>query len=438
LPRVQPRRHSLKLRETLWIYAARDDRSTKRIAHPVWHSQQNCYIGFMDIQKTVRRELQVKLDVLKHWLDDKALPLWLSTGFDQNGGFYERVGLDASPMKDDNRRARVQPRQVYCAVTGGMRGFEGDWSTAAKGGLHYFETVYRLENGFYGALANADGILIDETFDLYNQAFALFAFSQYALAFPETKVAMEARANALLDALHALYKHPVAGFEEAMPIKLPLCSNPHMHLFEACQAWEQIASKPLRWRSLADEIADLAMSKFIDARSGGLREFFDHDWSPYPGEKGRIMEPGHQLKWGWLLARWGERRGNQAALVKARQLFQIAMDHGMSPDGKVTIMSLYDDFSIHDPIARLWPQTEWLKAATLLAKLTSGTKRAAYLADAIRACQAVTMFLETPIAGLWFDKRKPDGTFIDEPSPASTFYHIVCAIYEAKDNLAAI
>lgn len=392
----------------------------------------------MDIRKTATYDLGIKLDALTYWLHEKALPLWLSTGFDQNGGFFERIGLDASPMKDDNRRARVQPRQVYCAVTGGMHGFEGNWQEPAKGGLAYFEKVYRLESGLFGALASSDGKLIDDTFDLYNQAFALFAFSQYALAFPETKVEMEAKANALLDMLHARYKHPLAGFEEAMPVKLPLCSNPHMHLFEACQAWEKIADEPLRWHNLTDEIANLAMSKFIDATSGGLREFFDHDWAPYPGDQGRIMEPGHQLEWSWLIARWGERRGNPEAIAKAKRLFQIAKDHGMSSDGKVAIMSLYDDFSIHDPIARMWPQTEWLKSATLLAKLTSGGEREAYINESAHACLAMQMFLGTPVEGLWYDKRKPDGTFIAEPSPASTFYHIVCTIYEAKDNIAAL
>ena len=387
---------------------------------------------------TATSDLYIELDALTQWLHEKALPLWLSTGFDQNGGFYERVGLDASPMKDDNRRARVQPRQVYCAVTGAMHGFEGDWAVPAKSGLDYFEQVYRLESGFYGALASADGLLIDDTFDLYNQAFALFAFSQYALAFPGTKREMEAKANALLDALYTVYKHPMAGFEEAMPVKLPLCSNPHMHLFEACQAWEQIADEPLRWRDLTDEIANLAMSRFIDSTSGGLREFFDHDWNPHNSDKGRIMEPGHQFEWGWLLARWGERRGNPEAIAKAMRLFEIAISHGMSSDGLVAIMSLYDDFSVHDPIARMWPQTEWLKAATLLAKLTSGNERQAYLAEAARACQAMRMFMATPIQGLWYDKRNPDGTFVNEPSPASTFYHIVCAIYEAKDNLASL
>jgi mannose/cellobiose epimerase-like protein (N-acyl-D-glucosamine 2-epimerase family) len=382
--------------------------------------------------------LMHKVEMLDEWLIEKALPLWISAGFDsQGGGFYERIGQDGAPMVADNRRARVQPRQVYCFTAGGGRGFTGDWQHVSQSGLAYFEKVYRRKDGLFGALASPESLMIDETFDLYNQAFALFAFAQYARAFPASMPSMETAAVALLEKLKAEFKHPLAGFEEANPVKLPLCSNPHMHLFEAALAWETVAAESRPWSALADEIANLAMTKFIDGKSGGLREFFDHDWNPSPDDKGRIMEPGHQFEWAWLLARWGNLRNDNQAIGKAGRLFEIGMTYGLSPDGKVAVMSLYDDFSVHDPIARMWPQTEWLKASTLLARLSTGETRVAYLAAAEKACDAFQLFLQTPVGGLWYDKRRPDGSLVDEPAPASTFYHILCAIYEAQDNLKA-
>jgi mannose/cellobiose epimerase-like protein (N-acyl-D-glucosamine 2-epimerase family) len=38
------------------------------------------------------------------------------------------------------------------------------------------------------------------------------------------------------------------------------------------------------------------------------------------------------------------------------------------------------------------------------------------------------LYLETPIAGLWWDRMEPSGRFVDEPAPASSLYHIACAI----------
>jgi mannose-6-phosphate isomerase len=34
------------------------------------------------------------------------------------------------------------------------------------------------------------------------------------------------------------------------------------------------------------------------------------------------------------------------------------------------------------------------------------------------------------VKGLWRDRLNSDGTFVQEPAPASSFYHIVCAILE--------
>ncbi|MDA5636278.1 AGE family epimerase/isomerase, partial [Agrobacterium sp. ST15.16.024] len=163
---------------------------------------------------------------------------------------------------------------------------------------------------------------------------------------------------------------------------------------------------------------------------------FEHDWTPHKSDKGRIMEPGHQFEWAWLLVRWGSLRNNAEAIDKAKRLFEIGEEHGICPRRKVAVMSLYDDFSVHDGLARLWPQTEWLKAAVRLASVTSGEERQRYLASGLRAIGALQPFLDTPVKGLWFDKWPANRPMLDEPAPASTFYHIVCAIYEAEAVLA--
>lgn len=383
--------------------------------------------------------LETALETLTDWLEKAAIPLWSTVGVEQTtGGFHERIGQDGLPMGADNRRARVQPRQIYCFSAARQHRLAGDWDTIVRNGLTYFEDTFRKHDGLYGALASPHGELIRPEYDLYNQAFALFSFSQVAASFPDATMRMEEKAIDLLRLLTAHHKHPIAGFEHADPPSLPLCSNPHMHLFEAALAWEALAERPEAWTALADEIANLALTKFIDQTSGGLREFFDHDWNPHPSDRGRIMEPGHQFEWGWLLARWGALRNNAAAIAKAERLFEIGISRGMSEDGKVAVMSLFDDFSVHDPIARMWPQTEWLKAATKLAVVGSSAKRGDYIASAAKAAEAFSVFLSTPVRGLWYDKRLPDGSLVDEPAPASTFYHILCAIYEAADNLEAL
>jgi mannose-6-phosphate isomerase len=88
---------------------------------------------------------------------------------------------------------------------------------------------------------------------------------------------------------------------------------------------------------------------------------------------------------------------------------------------------LLDDYSPHDAGARLWPQTERLKAAALAARLTGDAR---YFGIAAAAADSLMRYLETPIPGLWFDRIDAHGNLVDEPAPASSFYHLVAAIAE--------
>jgi mannose-6-phosphate isomerase len=199
-----------------------------------------------------------------------------------------------------------------------------------------------------------------------------------------------------------------------------------MHLFEAMLAWNEIDADPA-WRALADEIAQLALSKFIHVDSGQIREFFDLDWTPALGVQGRICEPGHQFEWGWLLLRWGKLAERADAKAAALKMIDAAETHGTDLARGVAINALLDDFSIHDASARLWPQTERIKAAVLAAELT---REARYWDMAAAGAEGLMAYLRTPIPGLWRDKYQPDETFVEEPAPASSFYHIVLGILE--------
>jgi mannose-6-phosphate isomerase len=214
------------------------------------------------------------------------------------------------------------------------------------------------------------------------------------------------------------------GFESGVPASLPLQSNPHMHLFEAALAGCEVCSERAQWKVLADEIAELALTKFIDPHTGALREFFDAQWNPAPGAQGRIVEPGHQYEWAWLLLRWGG-ASNSRARTAALKLIDIGEGHGLR-NGLAT-NSMLDDFSAHDAGARLWPQTERLKAAALAARCTG---EARYITMAVAAAEGLLRYLDCPVAGLWYDRIDPDGKLVDEPAPASSFYHLVAAIAE--------
>jgi len=365
-------------------------------------------------------------DRLKTWAAEAAYPLWWRVGADhRKGGFYEKIDLEGAPV-DGPRRGRVAPRQIYAYAVAGPLGWTGPWRDAVEHGLSAYLSAYRRPDGLFRTLVGPNGESLDETADLYDQAFAIFALAAVAKAAPARAEEVRTIAVAVRDRLIAERRHPAAGFHQTNPPIAPLQSNPHMHLFEAMLAWTEIDGDPV-WRALADELAELALTRFVHAGSGLVREFFDLDWNPAPGLDGRICEPGHQFEWGWLLLRWGRLAGRAEAVAAALRMIDAGETHGTDLARGVAINALLDDFSVHDAGARLWPQTERIKAAVLAAEVTG---EARYWDMTAAAAEGLLAYLRTPVAGLWRDKYQPDETFVDEPAPASSFYHIVLAILE--------
>jgi mannose/cellobiose epimerase-like protein (N-acyl-D-glucosamine 2-epimerase family) len=108
-------------------------------------------------------------------------------------------------------------------------------------------------------------------------------------------------------------------------------------------------------------------------------------------------------------------------------MIEIGKGPGVDPARGVAIFALLDDMSVHDDVARLWAQTEWIKAGVLAADVTG---EVAYAETAADGAQALLKYFDVDVPGLWRDKLQADGTFVDEAAPASSFYHIVCAILE--------
>jgi mannose-6-phosphate isomerase len=320
----------------------------------------------------------------------------------------------------------VQGRQIFVYATAGALGWDGPWREAVEHGLDFLLTKQMRADGLIRTLLNPDGSPADETAVLYDQAFALLALAAASKALPNRKDIAPA-AQRLRGAL-ATFRHPGGGFREASADR-PFQANCQMHLFEAALAWEEAAPSPA-WTALADEMATLAMTRFID-ENGRLHEAFGPDWGPTTGIDGRIIEPGHQFEWAWLLERWSRLRGDPAAHTAALSLFE-AGKAGVDARRGVAMDELLDDLTVHKAGARLWPQTEWIKASMILSRTPglSDTDRAAYRAEAAAALAALTGYFDTPVEGLWRDKLSPGGTFTDEPAPASSFYHIVAAAIE--------
>jgi mannose-1-phosphate guanylyltransferase/mannose-6-phosphate isomerase len=382
-----------------------------------------------DFEEAVPEILTVSHRRFSEWLRLRALPVWSTLGLGEDGGFLESLTLGGRSSAEA-RRARVQARQIYVYAAAGRLGWKGPWRKVLASAHERLSQVFIKADGSTRSLVASDGSVIDDTSVVYDQAFLLYAMAALKAAGCGSED-LEGQAIGLRTLLlsRAL---PNGALREAG--EKPFQSNAHMHLLEAAMAWEDQGLDP-GWAELSDRLVSIAKDTFIDRDGGFVREFFNEDWTPAHGDDGRLVEPGHQFEWAWLMARYAQRRHDSDAFAVALRLYGCGRQ-GIGQRPNVALDAMNEDMTIRSGRARLWPQTEWLKAALILAEMAQDNDRDTLLADAAAAYQALWLYV-TP-DGLWRDKRLPNGQFIDEPAPASSFYHIFNAYEQMHATLVRL
>ncbi len=363
------------------------------------------------------------VDTLKTLMVEHSLPLWSGEGWDSTtGGFCERLDREGRADRGAARRVLVQARQIYCFAKAAQTGWYPDGREIAHKGLEYLLAKAKSPDGQPGFvhLLTPYGDVLDPLRDTYDHAFVLLALaSVYAL---DRDSQIRAEIDALLGFLDLKLRSPDGGFLEGLPASMPRRQNPHMHLFEAMIAAFD-ATHDAAFQNRAGEFFALFLSNFYDKQKRVLGEYFENDWSRIEPV---IVEPGHQAEWVWLLLGFeritgcptGRYRGEllTSALRYRDDVSGCLVDAG-DANGNITRRT-----------RRLWPQTEIAKA--WIAQAEGGEGGAA---DEARAAlvRLENNYLRHPAAGGWYDQFDRDGRSLVDTIPASSFYHILCAVTEA-------
>ena len=365
----------------------------------------------------------------RQWLFEAAAPLWSAPVAGATFLFPERLSIhgekDLCP-----HRIFVQARHIFSFCEMGRLGWTGPWREMVETSMDFLLREARRPDGFYIHKFDHKGAPFDARADLYDQAFMLLALAHAGRATGRDE--LFATAEALDDALEASWRLPHGGyFEGEIAACPPYRQNPHMHLLEGFIALSLATGAP-RWRRRAEHIASLCGRFFIDPVSGALTEYFDAGLKPLDGVQGKIVEPGHCCEWAWLfetLARWDM---PEAAGISDR-LVGFARQYGVDHQRGVAINETTTDGAIRNADARLWPQTERLKAALARLRRTGDARERA---EALAALSGLTRYFDTPQRGVWRDKLRADGSWVEEPAPGSSLYHITCALAELCDTAA--
>ena len=345
-----------------------------------------------------------------------------------HGGFHEQLDPAHAPVPLGSKRLMVQCRQLYVLAHAALLGDRSGQAPAERG-YDFLRRAYPdpVHGGWFFRVS-ADGTApTDRQKDLYGHAFLLFALAwlHRAFAAPDATALAARTYDVLQDRMAA----PGGGFwdrasEDWQPDRALRRQNPHMHLLEAVLALHD-ATGDARWMAAADDLIRLFKTRFFDAPTGTLGEFFTETWAPHP-EQGHIVEPGHHYEWVWLLHRYTAQGGTLKVAAEGEALFAMAERHGTDPAHG----------GIHDqldragrPIAasrRIWPVTEAIKAhlARREAGLPVPPDQPGRLIDHL-----FSDFLRPERAG-WIETCTREGVPVQTNLPGSTPYHMFLAAAE--------
>lgn len=353
---------------------------------------------------------------MKRWLLDDALPLWRGAGVDREGfGVWEALDHEGRPLVDLPKRLRVQARQSFVFSDAARVFGADDLDLAAR---LFEETVahgFERGSGHLASLLDRRGAILAAPHDLYDVAFMLLADAGLRQAGRPVD-------NPLTEQLHRLKAD--RGWRESLagPVG-PRRQNPHMHLFEVALAQHRAGVSG--YLDIAEACLDLFREVFLQP-DGQVLEFFDESWRPVAS--GQRIEPGHEAEWIYLIDLYERETGRDAGVDLERMFASVLASRdrsGFLPDATVP------------PVAtrRLWPQTEFLRAAIVMA-----ARRAAPQALADERLDAlVGAYFDTPAPGGWRDQFDGDGGLLSTTMPASSLYHIwgACMAYSEHQPGAA-
>jgi len=358
----------------------------------------------------------------KHWLFDSALPLWWERGADhKGGGFHEKLGQDGQAIGKPVR-VRVQARQTYVYARAGALGWTGPWQAAMRHGLSFMLSRYPRPDGLFRSTLDTH----DESIDLYDQAFVLFALA-HAYEAEGRPPELRDTAQILLRQIEATLALSEGGYYDGLPHQPVLKSNPLMHLLEALLAWVATGVEG-NFRAAAVALCGLATTRLIhpgNRANRAIGELFTAGWAPLGTPQERLYEPGHQFEWAYLLLQAEGLLGIHAR-SEAIALENFGRSFGIDSERQVALFAVDEAGKPTDRRARLWAQTERLRTSLLFA--TGMGDAAACRAAAAGSFSGLMRFLATDVPGLWHEWQREDGGFDLAPSPASSLYHLMTGL----------
>jgi mannobiose 2-epimerase len=373
------------------------------------------------------------------------LPFWIERVTDRAGGtFLGSLTNDLTPDRSAERGALLTTRILWTYAAAYRQYRDPAYLAMADHAHADLMTRFhdRDHGGFFWSVA-ADGSVQRDRKQVYGQAFAIYALSEYHAATGRREPLDQAIAVFRLIEAHAR-EHRHGGYLEAFDrrwqpiadVRLsavdqndPKSQNTHLHIMEAytnlLRVWPDAGL-----RRAQTELLEIMLGRIVDPATGHLGLFFAGDWSPRSDK----ISYGHDIEAAWLLTEAAEVLGDQSLIDRihplAVKIAEVTLAEGIDADGGV--FNLGGPGGIVDPVKEWWPQAEAV-IGFLNAWKISGQEK--FLAAALRTWSFIETHLIDRQNGEWFRGVTRDGRVLADQLKVSFWK---CPYHNGRMGLEAV
>ncbi len=381
-------------------------------------------------------------------LQENILAFWMKNTLDHSqGGFLGEIKKDLQVVEGAEKSLVLNTRILWTFSAAYRIYKNNDYLTMADRAYEYIIANFiDQEHGGLFWMLTADGKPAEDKKQVYGQAFAIYALSEYHRATGHE----EALSQAIL-LFHVLEKYsydPVhKGYIEALSRDWQITDdlslsdkdlnekksmNTHLHVMEAYTNLLRVWPSTVLSTKL-QELIEVTLDHIVDPVTNHFLLFFDEEWHV----KSDHISYGHDIEGSWLLLEAAEVLGN-TALLERTKLVAIAMaeatyNEGIDPDGG--ILNEANAAGLLDTDKDWWPQAEAMVGFYNAYQMTGDVK---FEQAARKSWEFIQTFIVDHEHGEWFWSVNREGLPNLENSKVSPWkcpYHNGRACMEMLERL---
>nr|WP_233516782.1 AGE family epimerase/isomerase [Paenibacillus curdlanolyticus] len=385
---------------------------------------------------------------IRQELENNILAFWMKHALDDNGGFIGEITQDMIRVTDAEKSLVLNTRMLWTFASAYRLYRKPAYALIADRAFVYLkEHFFDSRNGGLYWMLDAQGNPTSDKKQVYGQAFAIYAWSEYYRATGNREALDEAIALFKLierhgrDNVHGGYFEALAADWTATD-ELSLSNkdlnekksmNTHLHVLEGYTNLYRVwPSEELR-HSL-EALIHVTIDHIVDAGTGHFKLFFDESWN----NKSDHISYGHDIEGSWLLVEAAEVLGDEALTksVKAIALTmaEATLREGVDPDGGIPNEA--DRSGLIDTDKDWWPQAEAVVGFYNAYQMTGDEQ---YAQAARASWQFIESFLIDRQNGEWYWSVTREGIPTEGHPKVGAWkcpYHNGRACFEMLERLA--